>query len=314
MTFHNRLGFPLIWGPVYFEASEVASGGQGTQPTEAQPPAGGQGGSGEVPTAQQGDFNWGLFPDVPEEQRPLLQPHLRNVLGHVTRLETQYAPFKPFIQAGLTRPEEIQGLLGFTQSFDQDPVETWYNLGKSLQEGRVLTGDIDFAEVRNIIDGNIQSDSEDGLPEGVDPNEPLGMALARVQELEEKVNKIETVGEQERTQRQQQIEERLLHKAVTDMKAELREAGIPEDRVTDQMLHGLIITHRGDHQAAIGSLLGFRDGSVRATLQNHTTRRAEVNAPRGAPPAPRPNQSRDPWTRARMGAEQFLKQQISEET
>src|SRR3982751_1011007 len=70
----------------------ISSGSQGApaengtaQPGQGQPQQGGTG------------LDWGMYPNVPEEHRALLEPTLREqIQPYVTRLEQQYAPFKQF--------------------------------------------------------------------------------------------------------------------------------------------------------------------------------------------------------------------------
>jgi hypothetical protein len=319
MILHKRMGFV----PVYYETPGVTSGGQGGAPIGTiQPPAGGQGGNGGDPTAQQGDFNWGLFPDVPEEQRPLLQPHLRGVLGHVTRVEEQFSPFRPLMQAGITQPEVVNGLLNFAQSFDQDPVSTWVELGQNLQQSGAISDDIDFEQVQAIIDGTAVDDevpqgTVEGLPEGVDPNSPMGQLLiqqmAQIQELTGRLEELSEGIQQERTQQQTVREERLLREITRGMRASLTEAGFSDEMVTDQLLNSALIAHRGDHEAALHTLTGIRDGSVRRALQDARTGPRPLDLPRGSPPTgvrPRPTES---FAKARMGAQQFLNQARAQE-
>ena len=74
-----------------------------------QPPAGGQDLGGGESKGSEGQFNWELFPDVPEDQRALLEPHLRNVQGHVTKMEQQYSPYKDLVEAKAD-PAEVKAL------------------------------------------------------------------------------------------------------------------------------------------------------------------------------------------------------------
>src|SRR5438445_10841560 len=100
------------------EASGTSTGqgapAQGTAATGA--PAGGQGQVQGQPTAD--GFNWGLFPDVPETQRELLEPHLKNIQGHVTRMEQQYAPYKGLMDAvpGAQAGALVHFLHGYAQN------------------------------------------------------------------------------------------------------------------------------------------------------------------------------------------------------
>src|SRR4051794_27036558 len=120
--------FPKYGIPIYYrEVPEPAGGGgasagQGTPQPIVQPT--GQGAGEQESTA---DSLWGFFPDVPVEQREVLAPHLKNIQGHVTRLEQQLAPYKPFVNAGYT-PEMVNGLASFATSFDRDPLQAWIEL------------------------------------------------------------------------------------------------------------------------------------------------------------------------------------------
>jgi len=125
-------------------------------------PTGAQGGQGQDDAGVQsgnsgGGFNWEMFPTVPEEQRSLLEPHIRGVQGHVTKLEQQYAPYKSVIDSGL-KPEEVQGLIALNQAFDKDPVNTWLQLAANMQKQGALSDDLDLDAVKLVLEGKAELD------------------------------------------------------------------------------------------------------------------------------------------------------------
>ena len=135
----------------------VAPGGNGD---------GGQGANAPSATADGGaggEFNWELFPDVPEEQRPLLEPHLRNTQAHVTRLEQQYAPYKGLIDAGLPA-EDVQNIINLNASFERDPVGTWIWLAQMMQQSGSMGDELDLEAVQAILNGEDGPSAEEGEP------------------------------------------------------------------------------------------------------------------------------------------------------
>src|SRR5580765_8091385 len=77
-----------------------------------------------------------MFPDVPAEQRELLEPHLRNVQGHVTRIEQQYAPYQSLLSE--VEPDQVENLIGFLNGYRNDAATTVLGLlQQGLQEGTI---------------------------------------------------------------------------------------------------------------------------------------------------------------------------------
>src|SRR4051812_19095369 len=97
-------------------------------PAPAQPPVG----QGAAPEQAKPDGIRGMFPNVPDEQWPLFEPHIKDVQGHITKLEQAHAPFKPFVDAGVT-PEAATALIQLSRDFDQNPIGVWMTLGQRLQ-------------------------------------------------------------------------------------------------------------------------------------------------------------------------------------
>lgn len=273
-----------------------------SQGADAQPPAGGQG----EPTAQgggKGEFNWGLFPNVPEEQRSLLEPHLRDTLGHVTKLEQQYAPYKPLLEQGYTQ-ENVQALLNFAQEYDQNPLGLWYRMAQQLEQQGVLPEDLDVEDLGRILQGlpPMNEEGGEGGEGGADPRDAQIQQLTQmVQQLQQRLDQ----GDQLQMQRQQ---DGLLQNRLATMKAQLKEAGVPEDAVTDEFLVGSIIAHKGDVAAATQALTGYREASLKGFTQQATEQSADLNMPKGAPPAgEKKRPPKDGFEAARGGALNHLR-------
>src|SRR5450755_3374899 len=181
-------------------ATPPAAGQAAPATPAAQPAAAGQGQAGQ---AQQpgGGFNWGLFPDVPEGQRELLQPHLTNVLGHVTKMEQQYAPYKGITEA--VPPDQVQNVLQFLQNYSTDPVATWMGLAQSLQEdGAISNPDFSVEQLQNMIQG---PPAEAAQMPGQEEMPPWAQQMA--QQLQQ-MTQAEQMREQQAQQQQVQMEEK----------------------------------------------------------------------------------------------------------
>lgn len=270
----------------------------------------GQNGGGEQSKGSGGGFNWDLFPDVPEEQRPLLEPHLKQVQGHVTQMEQRFAPFKAFADAQ-TDPQYLQGLVAFDQAFNQDPAGTFLKLAENLQKEGSLTNDLDLNVLRSIVEGEEVGGGEEGeVP-------PYVEEIRREnQELKERLDN----RDQQETQTQQQAK---LDEAIEGIRGQLKEAGFTDDNMPDtEIITGLIIAHRGDVDKALASLTNMRDGVLSGFANG---RKPEPNEgeksgggptmPKGPPKSPKPNGRgvRSEFRDARAGAEQFLSQKLQQE-
>jgi hypothetical protein len=267
----------------------------------AQPQASGQGGAT--------GFNWGLFPNVPEDQRAMLEPHLREVQGHVTKLEQQLAPFKALLDAGMTA-EAATGLVNFARRYEQEPLAVWEDMGRQLQQSGHIDSEADVEAIIAAANGDFAE--EPVVPE--DPNQPPDEMPEWARQMQEKLNSFEErdsqKAQQEATRRQQQ----LFQASVQKMKAELKEAGYPDEIINAEgfmdEIAGRLVATRGDVDRAVQGIISHRDGVVQHFTQKNTNdpqsreRPLEVNS---VPRPPRqPTKKTDPWSKAREAATQSL--------
>jgi hypothetical protein len=283
----------------------------GSPPAAAQP---GQGApdpqNGQQPTnGTGGDTFREFFSDISDEQWPQVEPHLRNVQAHVTRLE-QVA--KPFIEAGVS-PDESVALLNFAQAYSQDPVGTWLNQAQALmQNGSINPDELDFDELVSIVTGqpNPNAGPEGQGQPGPSGNPEVAALEARLAQAEESLQYFMQERQQDQTRQQSQQQKTLLDKATTTVKEELTKAGVPHP--ADTLIVASIIANKGNPNAVVQDLTGFK-GTVLSSLTESRQEPGSPRMPRGAPqtPAPksRPGGRRDAFAGARASAEQYLKSQ-----
>jgi hypothetical protein len=272
--------------------------GQGETTPPAQPPASGQGG-GQGQSTADGGFNWGLFPDVPEGQRELLRPHLTNVLGHVTRMEQQYAPYKGLTEA--IQPDQVQGLLGFLNNYSNDPLSTWLGLAQSLQESGVINNP---AFNMDALQAMIQGQQQQAPVAGMGGGEEIP---PWAQEMQAQLQQYQQQEQARQEQAQQQQEAQLLQDAHSQMREALTAGGVPEEVQTDQRLTAALIVHEGDVQAAIQSFTTDREGYLKGFVgqngQQPPPRVGNIDVPNNLK-----GKKGDSFRQASLGAEQMLKQ------
>lgn len=302
----RRFAFPQF----YFNTPEPGgAGGAGIAADGAQPVEG-QG----APAA---DGFWGNFPDVPNEHRALLEPHLKGVQGHVTKLEQQFAPFKSFSEAGMT-PESAQGLIQFSRDFDQDPLGMWFRIANMLQQPNdqgmsVLDPDIDLEHLAALARGeDPDAGAQQQQPpvgqelEGADPRDET---IAR---LEARLDQFEQTNQQKELQSQQSREDQLLDRQMTGMRTALKEAGYDEELLTNEQLVSSIIAHKGNIEAATKGLLDLRGGILKGFTEARQGP-GELETPDGLPSTPKnelgPRDRNDPWKKARVGAQATLRRE-----
>jgi hypothetical protein len=317
--------FPTL--TIYHSVSEPAgdggaSAGQGTLPPDVQPQ--GQGVGDGQSTA---DSLWGFFPDVPVEQRGALEPHLKNVQAHVTRMEQQYAPFKPFVNAGYT-PDMVNGLVSFATQFDQNPLQAWIELGTALQQDDgsgqyVISPDVDFDILGALARGEDVPDDEEGMEAGLegetrtpgdsDPSSLPPEALQLVQQLQGRIDELEGRYDQDQTRTRERAAQRVLTQQYQTIRQAPELKGYPKEVLTDELLRSVMITANGNTPSAIQLLKQNYDGVVKGFTQQQTQRRAQpLDTSKGIPQArPRPSNG-DSWGQAREGARGFLKRRAQD--
>jgi hypothetical protein len=285
----------------------------GAPPAAAEQPGQGdptQNGGQQPPSS---DGFRAFFPNLADEQWSQVEPHLRQVQAHVTRLE-QVA--KPFIDSGVT-PDEASTLLQFAQAYSNDPVGTWLNQAQALINNGQLDGDeLNFEELVAIATGQPSQESQGPPgPEG-EPGGPSSPEVARleaqVEELTGLVGSLTQDRQQEKTQAQARQQNQLLDKTVTTVKDQLKQAGVPAP--DDNLIIASIIASKGNPSAVVQSLTGYKGEVLRGITEPRQETGQPPRMPRGAPtPPPRqrgtPGGRRDPYAGAREGAKQFLSQQ-----
>lgn len=286
----------------------------GAPPAAANGAGGGdQGASEDGATADGsgGGFNWDLFPNVPEEQRSLLEPHLKNVQGHVTQLQQQYAPYKSIIDAGLDG-ETVQSLVAFNQQFSQDPIGTWLELAVNMQKAGTLSGDLDLEAVKAILEGKDPDEGE--VPAGGEEGEEIPAWARRLEE------RLDAQDEEAKTQKEQETQQQRageLKAAMDNMRTQLKEAGYPEDAITDEILRAALIANQGDADKALQQLTGLRESVLKGFTekQGNGGGGSDLEMPNGSPKPPA-RESRGPnreFAEARKGARQMLERQARDD-
>lgn len=288
-------------------------GSGGGQVPAGQPPV------GQAPVQQppaQNGFNWGPFPDVPEDARSALEPHLRGVQAYVTQLEQAHAPFKSFADAGLT-PEQTQGLLTFAQMFENNPVSAWMTMGRQLSESGQINEMLDLDLVQAYAQG--MDPDDDGGGQQVPGAEQNGggdpALLQRISQLEQQLTSLNDGFTQDRTAREQADADALFNQNLERAKEAVKAAtGREVNDNTELALVGMIAASGGDIDAAIQSYTTEFGSGAQQAVQTaaSATQTQPPNMPNGAPPStPKSSKSKskDPFDRAEDKARQFVEQQ-----
>lgn len=278
------------------ETPEAGGGGVATAPAPGgvQPADPGQGAP-----PQGSDGFWSMFPNVPQEQQPILEPHLRGVQGEITRLQQQQAAFKPLTEAGY-EPQQLQGLVQFDQRFQSDPTGVWMDMAKMLQSNGVIDEALDLEAVLAIAQGQ-EIEEEVPAPEG----ELAPEVQAYISRLEAQIEEIKGGIQQDRTRQSELVQDRLLNTQKGKMRETLQKAGYTAEELTDERLNSFIITHRGNITQATEDLVNMRNGILKQFTTNRPTP-DPLETRNGGPNAPRPPVSNrdkgDPFATARPRA------------
>jgi len=286
-----------------------SSGGAAPAPGTVQP----AGDQGQAQNESAGFRQY--FPDVPDEHWQLIEPHMGRMQGYVTQMQQQMAPFKSFIDSGYS-PEQATNLLRFEQRFAQSPLEVWLELGGLLQQGQ--NGQ------PPVMDPELDLEHLAALARGEDPDAAPGVGLTQpgaqpqpgsqdpyVQGLEAQLQELQQSIQQDRSSRQQMIEDTVYDRELTKMRQTLVQAGWPQEMLSDESLGAHVIVHRGDFGQATKSLVDQRAGLLKGFVQNRNPEPQPTDLPNGAPPTtPRedvkPRDRNDPWKAATRNAQARL--------
>lgn len=281
-------------------------------PAEGQPPSTGQ---ATPTTPEQGDQQpkpsgfWGRFPTVPEDQRAVLEPHLKTVQGYITRLEQNYmAPFKGYT------PQQVQGLAQFAKAFDANPLQTFLTIAHQLQSNGVIHADLDLEILAAVASGREIPEEPMSNEEPVDDGATDPWEDAPPWALE--IRAREQAREQEQQQQAQANRERqenaVLDSQVALIQTKLKESGFPENAISKKDLIARFIVHGGKTEAVLNDLQTLRTGLLQGAIPkpNNET----VDLPNGVPGNGRTATQRaakrdqsDPFKQASVAAEQMLR-------
>lgn len=253
---------------------------------------------------------WGRFPTVPQEQRALLEPHLKNVQGYVTQMQQRYAPFKDYTD------DQVQGLGRFATDFESNPLGMWLGIAQQLQESGVIHADLDLEALTKFSQGQFEDEEPNPaaapVPNGVAPTgqeeiPQWAQEMRAWQKTQDEEKKANTQREQERRENQ------LFNTQFEGMKTELKAAGLGDEILTDEELTARIIAHKGDVKAATTAILNMRTALLKGFVAKNNDD-SELDLANGVPKTrTKPNGRRTPrdsFEAASVGAEQFLKQTI----
>lgn len=290
------------------QAPAALDGGGGDQ--------GGEGGNVQ-PDGGGGGFNWDLFPDVPEAQRSLLEPHLKNVQGHVTKLEQQYAPYKFLLESGVDA-DAIKNLIAFDQQFSQNPTGIFLNLAENLQKEGKLPSDLDLAVLKAIVNGEpLPGEGEEEPVEGGGGEEDIP---TWGQQLMEMVKSMQADRETEKQQSAEQERSQKLDKALGDITGQLKEAGYAEESIpSKEILTGMLIAHQGQVDKVISDLTGLRENVLKGLKNGQRSESEnEDNGPNIPNGVPKPQKTsikgrHSEFDDARKGAAQMLESKLRAE-
>jgi hypothetical protein len=282
-------------------AAGVQPGGNGAGNGAAPAGQGAQQGSPTAGSNGDGQFNWGLFPDVPVEARELVQPHLKTVQGHVTRMEQENAPYQSL--RSIVQPDQVENLVGFLNQYNADPVATTIGLvQQGLQDGTIT------AEQIQQLAGQSGTPA---APSGAQPEAGQEEVPQWAQQLQQRLEAQEVKETQEAQARQEAELTQVMEQAKTNIRAQLTQGGIEESVVTDEMIVAAVLANNGDEQAAANSFIALRQAFLGAFTQNKTTpgKQPVVNGEVPKTPKGRGGRRGDGFDSARTGALQHLKQQ-----
>lgn len=266
-----------------------------------------------TPAAGQGqDGFWNLFPSVPEDQRPMLEPHIRGMQQYITQLQGQYAPYKGIADAGASA-EDLQALHQFGQRLASNPVDTAMELLSSLQNNGTISQDLDLEMVKAVASGTAPPESGDILEsgEGVGDEMPE-WAMTMQQQMAQMGQYFQT----QEANRQKAAQDAALNTTLKQATDELQKAQVdlseylPEGTDVNRWLTGLLVTNNMDVNAVVQTITGFRDAATKGLMQEaDDSQPGDLELPNGVPAGRRqPSRTGDSFKDANAGALNMLQQ------
>lgn len=289
------------------EASVAAPPAQGAPPASSPPPASGQGQQQGQPTGSQGSDGgfWGRFPNVPEGQRSLLEPHLQEMQGYITRLEQQTSPYKSLMDS--VPADQVQNLQGFLQQYQQDPLNTWMGMAQSLiDDGQISNPAFSIEQLQNMIAVQ-QQQAQPGQQQMPGGEEIPPWA----QQMQAQLQQYQQAEQQRQAQAEAAQQEQMLGEAHNGMKQTLVAAGLPETALTTELMNGAIIANNGDVARATSMLTQMREAVLTGFTQANGSGSRAPTITGGPPQVPNEglrSKGGDGFRNASIAAEQALKQ------
>lgn len=288
-----------------------ASGGAGTAVAPGTPPP------GQGPPQPGGDGIRQFFPNVPDDQWAIMEPHVQQMGGQITQLQQVVAPLREALQAGYDGAH-LARLASFDQRFRTNPTETWIEIGRNLQQsvdGRppAVDPNVDLEYLAALARG----EDPDAAPGGGQPPQPgaqPGQApagaspevMAYVQQLEAKLTEVQQGLQQDRSDRQTQVQDAVFDRQIGRMRDTLKKVGWPEERLTQQALTARVLVHGGRFDQATQAMVEERNDLLKGWTQNRTEQPNPTNMPNGAPTSPnrdvRTRDERDSFKRGTRNA------------
>ena len=312
--------------------------GQGTPAAYTQPNGGGSapaeptGQGGQQPQQGQqpnGDGFRQMFPQISDELWPSVEGNLKQVQGRMTQLE-QIA--KPLSDAGITDPQQLQGLANFGAHYMQDPAAALTNavlgvgdqavplflaIAEGLQQQGVIDEDLDLEELAAVATGQGEQYGPDPEGQGMEDVQPddNGQVPRWAQTLIEQGEQLQNQWSEFQQNQQTQQQRIALNRAVAGVKEQLEQANVPipeqEGMTPEQVITAAIIAAKGDTGKAVQYFTSVRDAVVAQFAQENGEQPGGSTMPRGAPPTRQQKQSRsgNAFDEANGAAMQYLKSQ-----
>lgn len=282
--------FRYPYSYIYYSAPGAPTGGSPPAPAQQPPSQPAQQGQPQPGAPGQGQqpqgFRQTFFPNVPDDQWGLIEPHISGVNRYVDQLHQTYAPLK-----GMS-PQAIQGLAEFSQAFESNPVEQWFRIGNVLQEQGILDPDLDLEHFAALAAGeNPDAGQQPALPQlpgqQGDPRDQV------IQELKNEVQQLRQSYDQDKQSSRARVEDAALQRQLATIKKGLTDAGIPDGVYDDKQVLAMYIAHQGNANAVVEAATNARNAMLKGFVQDpngqqqqQQQQQKDLDLPNGAPKAP----------------------------